>query len=224
MYKYDSSIEKTKIIEYNNEKIVLYPKYLITGGIPYYDKALVHDDCIINYFIMNILNGILEDGCIEEIDNYLVDYQIPNNKAFISLEKDMYQRIKVLLEDSNTPRIAIINLLERLNYSVDRRTKKIVNPRMLTDLMVTLFLNDKVYSLGNNKSIITCKNNIYETFYNYLIMDYEVNKCPRITFGKDTFHIDWSLCDYLSYKEENLKKDIELIKKMPREDRYKYLI
>jgi len=225
MYKYNEEVEKVKIIKDNNNKeIILYPKYILSDGRIYYDKAFEHDDCMINIFIMNIINGVLKEGNIEEITKYTIDPNFMSDDIFLTLENQIYYKTKSLLNESKNPRTTIIHLLTRLKYALDENVKSIDNPQKLTDLMTSLFLNDKIYPLGQSKFITTSRANIYSTFYNYLIMDYTINKCPKITFDGDNFHIDWSLCYYLGDNEEKLQKEVEFIKRLPRDERYKYLI
>ena len=50
-----------------------------------------------------------------------------------------------------------------------------------------------------------------------------INKCPKLMFDGNCFFIDWSMCYYMSDREEKLKEEIKTIKKTPYNERYKYL-
>lgn len=225
MYEYHKEIEEKKIINVGEEKIIVYPRYITFDSSIYYDKGLDHESCMINAFIMNVINSILEKEEIEEIDKYLVDFNLPDDQVFISLEKYIYNQMKEIFAASNNPRESAISLLKQLKYIVPgENIIKITGARKMTDLMVTLFLNDKIYPLYTKKSITTSKTNIYETFYNYLIMEYKINKCPKLVFDGNNFFMDLSTCYHMSDKEERLRKEIKTIKKTPYDERHKYLI
>lgn len=225
MYEYHKEIEEKKIINVGEDKIVVYPRYITTDSSIYYDKGIDHESCMINTFIMNLINGILEKEVIEEIDKYLVDFDLPDNQVFTSLERYIYNGMKEIFDAANNPREAAISLLKQLKYIVPgENIIKITGARKMTDLMVTLFLNDKIYPLDIKKSITTSKINIYETFYNYLIMEYKINKCPKLVFDGNSFYMDWSTCYHMSDKEERLRREIKTIKKTPYDERHKYLI
>lgn len=232
MYSFNKDIENFETQSSNSIGIQVYPKYILSNRKIYYDKATNHNECMINIFIMNVINGILRTGWIENIEKYLVDLDFNDNGIFLSLEKQIYSSIHHYLMLSNNPRKAFISLLKLLNYQVkeskefDKEGNRIhfqINDyTKLTDLMIELFLFDQIHSI-NGKYITTSKSNIYETFFNYMIMDYIVDKTPKIVFTGDDFERDWSMTKYTSDKEENLKREIELIKKYPIKDRYEFL-
>lgn len=227
MYKYNKDIENIKKKIVDNKEISLYPQYILSDENIYYDKAKSYEECMINIFIMNIINGILREGWIEDINKYLID----NDKNILNLEKQIYNSIYHFLITSYNPRKAIISLLKLLNYEV-KETKEydkdhnrihfqINDSKKLANLMVTLFSNEKIDL--PNKSITTSKDNIYENFYNYMIMDYKIERYPKIEFTGKEFITYPKMKEDISDNEEKLKKEIELIKKYPINERNKFL-
>ncbi len=74
-------------------------------------------------------------------------------------------------------------------------------------------------------TICTSKFNIYETFYNYLIMDYNVQVVPKRVFNKEKeAFIDYKYNEILVPDSElRLKDEITSIRKLVKKDeRYKY--
>ena len=74
-------------------------------------------------------------------------------------------------------------------------------------------------------TICTSKFNIYETFYNYLIMDYNVQIVPKRIFNKENgVFIDYKYNEFLVPDSElRLKDEVTSIRKLVKKDeRYKY--
>lgn len=83
------------------------------------------------------------------------------------------------------------------------------------------------YTFSPNPRIITTSaQNINERFYNWLLMDWEIQKVPRKVWNEDKkkFEDEPYVFEYVyKDKEEILGKEIDSIKRLvPREERYKY--
>lgn len=75
------------------------------------------------------------------------------------------------------------------------------------------------------KTIVTSKFNIYETFYNYLLNDYDIQVVPKKVYDfKEQRFIDFKLSEWLVPDSElRLKDEIEAIRKrIPREERLRF--
>ena len=76
------------------------------------------------------------------------------------------------------------------------------------------------------KTITTSKPNIYEEFFNSLIMDYEIVQLPKLVFNEDTQKFRWIYPNEFINTGINreFEEEIKLIKKyVPYNERYKYL-
>lgn len=76
------------------------------------------------------------------------------------------------------------------------------------------------------KTITTSKPNIYEEFFNLMIMDYEIVQLPKLVFDEDTQKFRWIYPNEFINTEINreFEEEIKLIKKyVPYNERYKYL-
>lgn len=85
--------------------------------------------------------------------------------------------------------------------------------------------NGYVFS-PNPRIITTSARNVNERFYNWLLMDWEIQKIPKKVWNEDEkkFEDESHVFDYIYIdKEEILGKEIESIKRLvPKEERYKY--
>lgn len=77
-----------------------------------------------------------------------------------------------------------------------------------------------------NKKIITSDIKIYETFYNFLIMDYEINRIPKFCVNAEKKELIELNANNISIeKNKEYKKKIKLLKKtVSQQNRHKYLI
>ena len=86
-----------------------------------------------------------------------------------------------------------------------------------------IIITDNYDFLDNPRVITTSYRNVNDRFYNYLLMDWIVNKQPKYRFNNSTNMYELDNNYYISENEEMLSKEIESIKKyVPRKDRYKY--
>ena len=78
-----------------------------------------------------------------------------------------------------------------------------------------------------SKTITTLKVNVYEEFFNYLIMDFDIKRISKIIFDQasNEFKII-NPNEFTNFGEERVyEKEVQLIKKMvPLKDREKYFI
>lgn len=75
------------------------------------------------------------------------------------------------------------------------------------------------------RTITTSKFNIYETFYDYILHDYEIFQIPKKVYDKESEkYIDWRQSEwFVSDKELRLKDELESIcKNVPLEERDQY--
>lgn len=92
------------------------------------------------------------------------------------------------------------------------------------DLIVQFIGFDKIET-QIRKTITTSKTNIYEEFFNLLIMDYEIKQIPKLIFDEDTQHFRWiKQNDFINAGiNRECEKDIQLIKKyVPYKNRHLY--
>ncbi len=97
--------------------------------------------------------------------------------------------------------------------------------KLVIDFYVMYIGLDKIESI-NRKAITTSKKNIYETFFNYFIMDFNIVSIPRIIFdeNKNEFYFEKNSFITTSIEKE-YEKEINLIrKKVKCEDRKNYFI
>ena len=81
----------------------------------------------------------------------------------------------------------------------------------------------------NNRRVITSSyNDVYERYFNYLLMDWEIYKVPRFIYNEKTEMFEkeeYSFNSYREEKEEEEKEEIKSIKKLvPPHERHKYFI
>lgn len=83
------------------------------------------------------------------------------------------------------------------------------------------------YFLANPRVITSSYPNINERYYNYLLMNWRVDRLPRYVFNDKSkyFEVDEFISNYDVEKEEMLGKEIQTIKKLvPLKDRHKYFM
>ena len=92
------------------------------------------------------------------------------------------------------------------------------------DLLVQFVGFDKIES-QNPRTITTSKRNIYEEFFNFLLMDYDIVQIPRLVFDKNTQHFRWIYPSSFINAGTNreCEEEIQYIKRyVPYEERYRY--
>ncbi len=83
---------------------------------------------------------------------------------------------------------------------------------------------DKIETTAK-KSITTIKHNVYETYFNYMLMDFKINRLSKILYNSNEENFYWYYNDFLLKTEQEYKDEIELIrKKVPLDQRYKYFL
>ena len=93
------------------------------------------------------------------------------------------------------------------------------------DMLIQFIGFDKVET-QLSKTITTSKSNVYEEFFNLLIMEYNVVQLPRLVFDEETQHFRWIYPNEFinSGINRECENEIKLIKKyIPYEKRYLYL-
>jgi hypothetical protein len=128
----------------------------------------------------------------------------------------------------------------------DEKVKRNIKKQMLThfkDICVTYLGYDSVerispegkfidlhkdhYSFISNPRMITSSSrSIYDRFYNYLLMDWQVYKLPKYKYNEETGLYEPQngiLANYITEKEDSLHEETESIKKLvPINERYRY--
>lgn len=92
------------------------------------------------------------------------------------------------------------------------------------DMLVQFIGFDKIET-QLSKTITTSKSNVYEEFFNLLIMEYNVLQLPRLVFDEEIQHFRWIYPNEFinSGINRECENEIKLIKKhIPYEERYKY--
>lgn len=92
------------------------------------------------------------------------------------------------------------------------------------DMLVQFIGFDKIET-QLPKTITTSKSNVYEEFFNLLIMEYNVVQLPRLVFDEEIQHFRWIYPNEFinSGINRECENEIKLIKKhIPYEERYKY--
>lgn len=96
--------------------------------------------------------------------------------------------------------------------------------KIYQDLLIQFIGFDKIET-QTRKTITTSRTNIYEEFFNLLIMDYEIKQIPKLIFDEETQHFRWIKQNEFINAGINreCEKDIQLIKKyVPYKDRHLY--
>ncbi len=110
------------------------------------------------------------------------------------------------------------------NIDMDGKLEGLKNISFIQDFAVQTMDFDKVES-QLKKTITTSKLNIYESFFNYLIMDFDVINIPKIIYREDENRfIQMKHNEFITTsKEKEFEEEIKLIKKyVPYNERKKY--
>lgn len=204
--KYDTNFinEKGFIIN-NNKKIKCEDKCAI-NGIDYYVEKIVNTNT------QSDLEALKKSTTVELIycEKFLEEYI--KNKEYLSdiFTQSIYNNIVIkkhilkILDKSN-------NTLELLN-----NIKPLIS--RIDDYFVQTLNYDKFN--GITKNIVTSKQNYSEYFYNYLLMDFNVDVVPKNIYSLDNS----SITSYTRIKSyDKYEEEIKQIKKtIPREKRCIY--
>lgn len=141
---------------------------------------------------------------------------------------------EIIFKDYETFEEEIIHSIVKMygvNYSdvydeIEYRYKRYVNSKMLDIIKETYIQYLGLHAVERTKKTITTSdNNIYETFYNYLLNDFTIYHIPSMIFDeKKKKYVEYDTERYyLSSKEQKLKEEIESIKRLVKvDDRHKY--
>ena len=113
-------------------------------------------------------------------------------------------------------------------HNVYNRVERLMDEEDEIDILKSILVQscnvDSIELVWPN-TICTSKFNIYETFYNYLIMDYNVQIVPKRIFNEEKgAFIDYKYNEFLVPDSElRLKDEVTSIRKLVKKDeRYKY--
>lgn len=204
--KYDTNFinEKGFIIN-NNKKIKCEDKCTI-HGIDYYVEKIVNTNT------QSDLEALKKSTTVELIycEKFLEEYI--KNKEYLSdiFTQSIYNNIVIkkhilkILDKSNNP-LELLNNIKPLISRID-------------DYFVQTLNYDKFN--GITKNIVTSKQNYSEYFYNYLLMDFNVDVVPKNIYSLDNS----SITSYTRIKSyDKYEEEIKQIKKtIPREKRCIY--
>ncbi len=172
-------------------------------------KVPMHFKGVYNVQTMDVINQIRETKI--DIYNALYDFAGKTHDMKKSVD-DLFIELKKYRNNPN---------FDTEEDEVWRR----LFPSTWIDLMIQFIGFDKIET-QMRKTITTSKNNIYEEFFNYLIMDYNIVQIPRLVFDEDTQSFRW-ICpnDFITTGiNRECENDIKLIKKyVPYDKRDKYL-
>ena len=172
-------------------------------------------------------------------------FEYKNNKRFIS--KEQIEDLKQLTDADISIYRSFINIKNNVDikkeiigystkeiFGVSKGLNSIMDisdlnlKQLLTnkdDLLVQFMDFDKIETT-QYKTITTSKLNVNESFFNYLIMDYDIYQIPKYIIDKQNRSIKNIQCDLISNssKERQFEEEIKLIKKyIPIDKRIDYM-
>ena len=153
------------------------------------------------------------------------EYIRKDKKLPISVEESSFE-IESVLGCYNTHNLLLLLkdfCVQYLGY--DSIEQIMPNGQFITIPKYYLLYPDDYYTYFDKPRIITTSNrNIYERFYNYLLMDYVVCQIPRYVYNEKNklYELD-NMQDYNTHMDDICKKEIESIKRLvPLRQREKY--
>lgn len=199
--KYKPSIEEKVLIEKSK-----YIKEIKKENITTRKGKEILD--IFPKFELEYNSGIYTRGIYNEKTLELYNELIEN-------KRNMYDYATRLCEISNNPKQALKSLKELL--------KNVQEEDFFTDVLVQNMNYDLIEEIIPN-TIITSKNNINETFFNYLIMDFNVKQIPKIVFNQDKQQFVYKDNEFIKlHRDVEYEEEINLIKKyIPMNERKNY--
>lgn len=126
----------------------------------------------------------------------------------------IYNFFENLCRTSTNP----MEALESLNKLLNRND-------MFVDMLIMAMDFDKVET-QLSRTISTSKTNVYESFFNYFIMGFNIMTLPKIVFRRDEnmFDMVYPKDLFRTDREYELEEEVQLIKrKVPYEERYRFL-
>lgn len=155
-----------------------------------------------------------------------MDYRL--SFSFEDTIKYIEETKKYILNSKRSNKIILINILDFLrkyDFANSEFMKRylMIGGELSRDYLVQLFNYDYVEKIY--KTITTSKKNIYEIFFNYLLMEFNIRQISSVGFNpniNDFGYIEPN-CYIEIGTEREYKEEIELIKKyIPYYERYKY--
>ena len=204
--KYDTNFINEKGFIINNNKKIKCEDKCIIHGIDYYVEKIVNTNT------QSDLEALKKSTTVELIycEKFLEEYI--KNKEYLSdiFTQSIYNNIVIkkhilkILDKSNNP-LELLNNIKPLISRID-------------DYFVQTLNYDKFN--GITKNIVTSKQNYSEYFYNYLLMDFNVDVVPKNIYSLDNS----SITSYTRIKSyDKYEEEIKQIKKtIPREKRCIY--
>jgi len=185
-----------------------------------------------NLFMQHKINwdktGIYNDQCMDLIN------------SFQETKRDIYESLYKLANKSNDMKQLVVNLLKTTScyHEIKEQTPEeyFEDPYYEMcewgymyflahqDILVSLIGFDKIETTIP-KTISTTKVNINETFFNYLIMDYNIVQLPKLVYNQEHNNFKWIKPNpYIQTStEKEYEEEIKLIKKyIPYSERTQY--
>lgn len=168
-----------------------------------------------NLDTMNLLNSIKSTKSNVYSSLYELACKSKNMKKTVKellIELNVYQEYEKWLEKK-----------PRFNSKEDWKTEMYFWTTF--DLLVQFIGFDKI-EIQRSRTITTTKSNIYEEFFNLLIMEWDIVQLPKLIFDEDKQKFIWLPVNDLvtTGEDRECEEEIKLIKKyVPYDERYKYL-
>ena len=213
---------KSKINYYISKVIRIKKDGLLAGDV----REFMNYNCIPFYKFDPSFSNLYTDNCKDVILS-IINSKIFIYSSFLNLLKEDAHGIKLKKALIDYPsKFNGKESLEDIIYLYDniKELDHLARIRNIQDFVVRTFYFDKIETQVN-RTITTSRININETFFNYLIMEFDVVSIPRIILNKDQNIFMKKISDNFieTATEKEYEDEIRLIKKyIPFNERYKY--
>lgn len=173
-----------------------------------------------NQEVMEFINSLLETkldiyNCFNQLAKQSKEWKKTVKELLISLGVySEYIKKELTCEE----------VFDNLGAFDERNHWDIMFNRASHDMLVQFVGFDKIET-QLSKTITTSKTNIYDEFFNLLIMEYNIVQIPKLIFDEEMQHFRWIYPNEFinSGVNRECEEDIKLIKKyVPYNERYKY--
>lgn len=179
--------------------------------------------------LLHLLNEAEDSESFRECINKKVDVDLFPKSIVrdrkVELSGESIYEIANVFGTKNTKSLLLLLkdiCIQYLGYDSIERYKPNNEPIKLPELYY-LYPDDYLTYFDKPRIIMTTHSNIYERFYSYLLMEWQVRKVPKYVYNSDTKTFDIDTTYFKTDKEVALEKEIETIKKhVPLREREKY--
>jgi hypothetical protein len=202
-------------------------KYLNYNCLPFRKfhpdiKDIYNENC--KEIVLSIIQSKLE------VYNYFIELVKRNQnptEALLNYPDKLMEKYKnILSEQINRYNTRNEEIGLPINGYYNGKLEFLKNYCFIQDFVVQAMNFDKIESMLQ-KTITTSKDNIYETFFNYLIMDFNLYQINSIRYNDNTGKFEvFDKNEFIQTgQEKELQREVELIKKLvPYKDRRNYFI